>query len=180
MDWSKYIVLVLAEIEIIFLLASIVLCFGFRIRTIVITCWCLVVSELCLHRAKAFSASHTALSVWRLGVHKEPGGYRNRTVDRKWPKGCPIPCVNCTIKMRELASEAVFGEQFWSVLCFLTFFLISFFLSLIYFFFPIKLSCCQPMSFNYYYYFFPDSLSHTIGEECEWAKYFVVHRCLPG
>lgn len=52
-------VLVLAGRELIFLFAShMVLCFGFVTKTVLITHNVLATAEQCLHRVKAFSASH--------------------------------------------------------------------------------------------------------------------------
>jgi len=46
---------------------------------------------LCLHRVKAFSASHTDPPASRLGVHKKLGGDTARTADLNSPKGYSTP-----------------------------------------------------------------------------------------
>lgn len=74
------IVLVLAGVELIsFTVSSMGLCFGFALNTGLITERCFVVAEQGLHRAKAFSAFHTAMLVMRLGVQGRLGGDTGRT-----------------------------------------------------------------------------------------------------
>ena len=98
----------MAGIELFFfLVAGVLPCFGFRMRTVLITHQCfLAVAEQCLYRAKDFSVSCAALPARRLGVHKELGGDRTRTSDPGWPREVPHHVVlRWTIKMRELARE---------------------------------------------------------------------------
>ena len=74
--------LVLAGIELIFFtVASMGLCFGFVLETGLIIQGCLVIAEQCLHRVKAFSASHPTPPASRLGVHKKLGGDTAGTAD---------------------------------------------------------------------------------------------------
>lgn len=56
-----------------------------------ITYWCLVVAEQCLHQLMDFPAPHTALPASRLGVHKELGRDTTMTADPNWPRGYPTP-----------------------------------------------------------------------------------------
>ena len=66
--------LVFARMELIFfIVASMGLCFGFVLETVLITQYVFIRAEQHLHRVKAFSASHTTPPVRRLGVHKEVG-----------------------------------------------------------------------------------------------------------
>ena len=51
----------------------------------------LVTAEQCLHRVKAFSASHTTPPASRLGVHEKLGGDTAGTADPNCPKGYSIP-----------------------------------------------------------------------------------------
>ena len=51
----------------------------------------LVIAEQFLNKVKAFSASHTAPPVSRMGVHKKLGGDTAGTADPNWPKGYPLP-----------------------------------------------------------------------------------------
>ena len=75
-------VLVPARMELIFfLVAGIVLCFGFSLRRTLITQDVLVTAEQCLHKVRAFSAPHTTPPVSRLEVHKKLGGDMARTAD---------------------------------------------------------------------------------------------------
>ena len=62
------IVLVLAGIELIFfMVASMGLCFGFVLKTVLIIQGYFSYSEQCLHRVKVFSASHPTPPARRLG-----------------------------------------------------------------------------------------------------------------
>ena len=75
-------VLVLVEVELVlFIVASMGLCFGFVLETALIIQGGLVTAEQCLHRVKAFSASHTTPPASRLGVHKKLGGDTVGTAD---------------------------------------------------------------------------------------------------
>ena len=75
--------LVLAGIEFIFfIVASMGLCFGFVLETVLITQRdVLVTAEHCSHRAKVFSASHPTPPARRPGVHKKLGGDPAGTAD---------------------------------------------------------------------------------------------------
>ena len=65
----------MAGIELIFFrVASVGLCFGFVLETVLITQGYFLVAEQGLHRVKAFSVPHPTPPVSRLGVHKELGG----------------------------------------------------------------------------------------------------------
>ena len=66
-----------------FLLAGMVLCFGFRMRIILITHWC----KHCLLLVKDFSASHSAVPAKRLWVHKALEQDRTSTADPDSWKG---------------------------------------------------------------------------------------------
>jgi len=67
--------LVLTGAELIFfIVAGIVMCFGYVMKTVLITHQCLAIAEQCLHSIKAFLVSHTAPPVSRLGVQKKLGG----------------------------------------------------------------------------------------------------------
>lgn len=73
-----------------FLVAGTVPCFGFRMRTLLITPNVLAVAEWCLHRAKDISASHKALPHGAEGA-QGVGRDRTRTADLNWTKGFLIP-----------------------------------------------------------------------------------------
>jgi len=61
-------VLVLAGIEsIFFIVADMGLCFGFLLKTVLITQGSFSTAEQCLHRVKTFSAPHTTPPASRLG-----------------------------------------------------------------------------------------------------------------
>ena len=86
-------VLILAGIELIFfIVASRGLCFGFVLKTVLIT-------QRCFHHcwAKAFSASHPTPPARRLGVHKKLGRDTAGTADPTWPKGYSIPYGSCSV-----------------------------------------------------------------------------------
>ena len=57
-----------------FIVACVVLCFGFDMKTVLITHQCFNIAEECLHRVKAFPTSHTAPPASRLEVGKKLGG----------------------------------------------------------------------------------------------------------
>ena len=67
--------LVLAGLELIFfIVASMVLCFGFVLGTVLVTqVNVFITAEQRLHRAKAFSAHHTTLPVRETGGVQEVG-----------------------------------------------------------------------------------------------------------
>ena len=72
----------MAGIELnFFIVACMGLCLGFVLETMLIMQRCFFIAEQCLHRVKAFSASHTALPASRLGVHKKLGGDAAGTAD---------------------------------------------------------------------------------------------------
>ena len=76
------IVLVLAGVELIFfIVADMGLCFGFVLKTVLITRDVSVPAEQCLHRAKAFAAPHPTQPARRLGGHKKLGGDTAGTAD---------------------------------------------------------------------------------------------------
>ena len=54
-------------------MATMVLCFGFVLKAVLIIQGCLSLAEQCLHSTQVFSASHAAPSASRLGVHKKLG-----------------------------------------------------------------------------------------------------------
>ena len=73
--------LVLAGIALIFfIVASMGLCFGFVLETVLII-QVFVTAEQRLHRVKAFAASHPTPPASRLGVHKKLGGDTAGTAD---------------------------------------------------------------------------------------------------
>ena len=77
--------LVLAGIELIFfIVASMGLCFGFVLKTVLILIIqgdVFVTTEQCLHSIKPFPASHPTPPVSNLGVHKNLGGDTAGTAD---------------------------------------------------------------------------------------------------
>ena len=70
-------VLVLAGI-IFFIVAGMGLCFGFVLETALLIQGCFVIAEQCLHRVKAFSASHPTPPANRLGAVQEVGRGHSR------------------------------------------------------------------------------------------------------
>lgn len=90
-------VMLLAERELIFFTeVYMMLHSGLLIKIVVITHRC---SKLLW--SSAYTESRTFLLLTMLyqkggrskqqGAHKELGGYRTKTADQNWPKGCPVP-----------------------------------------------------------------------------------------
>lgn len=86
-------IIVLSGIQLVFfIVAGMVICLWFVMKSVLVKHQCLVVAEQCLHRAKDFSVSHAALPTRRLGMHKKLGGVtaRGHSQDSNRPKGYPI------------------------------------------------------------------------------------------
>lgn len=84
---------------IFFLVAGVVLCFGFRMRITLgalaywhfSLCWAVLTLSQGRFSLSCCPASWEQTGRVKGGGHKELEGKRNRTTDPNWPKGCPIP-----------------------------------------------------------------------------------------
>lgn len=151
-----------------------VLCFGFTMRIMLITHWCSVVAEQCLHSVKDFSVSHAALPARRLGVHKKLGGDRTRTANPIWPKDYCIP-YDIMLKNKKGGTwqwekdhcSSMSGwtsvSRRWAITLCITCFVNSLLLLL---YLPLLLNCLSTPEF--YFFFFQFSPPSDCGGVSEW------------
>lgn len=104
-------ILVSAGIELIlFQVAGMVLCFGYRRSAILVTHRCLSCCWAVQHRSKDpfqfFSLPYCPASE-RTGGHRELGGDSARPADLTWSSGIPCHMASCSEKIRDEVGQLV-------------------------------------------------------------------------